>query len=113
MRAICEHSVPLRIGALNDRLRGVLHELDRALGEMEAETALGAQTLETNSVASLLNLLGYPPRDDPARRAAFVDGDRDLLDADAGGSSLFRQADKRADPNSGGGILAGNPGEPK
>jgi len=79
IRAICDHAVPFRIGALNNQLRGVFRELCRALGEIQHEASQAAETLEKDLIASLLKLLGYPPKDDPARRKPFLDGDRDLL----------------------------------
>lgn len=79
VHAISEHAVRLRIGALNDQLRGVFRELSRALGEIEREANQAAETLETDLVGSLLKLLGYPPNADASRRKPFIDGDRDLL----------------------------------
>ena len=80
VRAVSKHAVALRIGALNDQVRGVIRELDRALESVEQEAVQAAETIETQSVAPLLRLLGYPSRDDPERRQPFFDDEnRDLL----------------------------------
>lgn len=79
VEAISQHAVPLRIGALNDQLRGVLSELALALGAIEGEACQAAETIENDLVGVLLKLLGYPPRDDRERRRPFLRGDRDLL----------------------------------
>ena len=80
VRAVCEHGVPLRIGALTDQLRGVIRELDRAIGDLQGEAARTAETIENELVAPLLRLLGYPPRDHPELRQPLIDDEnRDLL----------------------------------
>jgi predicted GTPase len=79
VRAICEHAVQLRIGALNDQLRGIFSGLKRTLGEIKQEASQAAETLENDLIASLLKLLGYPPENDPGRRQPFLEGERDLL----------------------------------
>ena len=78
--AVSKHAVKLRIGALNDQLRGVIDELDRAVKSVEQEAVQTAETIETESVAPLLRLLGYPSPNDPERRQPFFDDEnRDLL----------------------------------
>lgn len=77
--AISEHAVPLRLGALNDQLRGVLGELDHALAEIGDETNRAAVTLEHDLIRSMLRLFGYPPRHDAERRRPFLRGGTDLL----------------------------------
>lgn len=79
VEAISRHAVPLRLGALNDQLRGVLSELALGLDEIEGEAQQAAETIEKDIVRVLLRLLGYPPRDDPERRRSCMSGDRDLL----------------------------------
>ncbi len=79
VKVISQYAVPLRLGALNDQLRGVLSELALGLGEIEGEARQAAETIEKDLVGALLRLLGYPPRDDPGRRRPFMSGDRDLL----------------------------------
>ena len=78
VRSVREHAVKLRIGALNDHLRGVILELKRAIESREREAAKAADTIESRLVAPLLRLLGYP--DDHSSRQPFRDDDnRDLL----------------------------------
>ena len=80
VRAVCEHAVRLRIGSLNDQLRGVIGELDRAVNRLQQQAHQAAETLENQLVAPLLRLFGYPSRSHPELRQAFVDDDnRDLL----------------------------------
>ncbi|MFZ0408213.1 MAG: LeoA/HP0731 family dynamin-like GTPase [Cyanobium sp.] len=79
VEAISHHAVPLRLGALNEQLRGVLTELGLALGEIEGEAGQAAATIEEDLVSRLLRLLGYPARDDEERRRPLMCGDRDLL----------------------------------
>ena len=80
VRAVSEHAAKMRIGALNDQLRGVLHGLDRAIGHLQREADKTATTIENQLVAPRLRLLGYPPRDDRERREPFLDDEhRDLL----------------------------------
>lgn len=77
--AISQHALPLRLGALNDQLRGVLSELAIGLGEIEKEARQASETIEKDLVGVLLRLLGYPPRDDKERRRPLMIGERDLL----------------------------------
>ena len=79
VEAISHHAVPLRLGALNDQLRGVLSELAIGLGEIEGEARQASETIEKDLVGALLRLLGYPPRDDKERRRPLMIGERDLL----------------------------------
>jgi predicted GTPase len=79
VQAISDHAVPLRLGALNDQLRGVLSELDDRLDEIEREARQAAETIEKDLVGTLLRLLGYPPREEKERRRPLMSGDRDLL----------------------------------
>ena len=79
VEAVSHHAVPIRLGALNDQLRGVLSELGLGLGDIEAEARQAAETIEKDLVGTLLRLLGYPPRDDDERRRPLVSGDQDLL----------------------------------
>lgn len=79
VEAISRHAVTLRLGALNDQLRGVLSELTHCLTEIESEARQAAETLENDLVGVLLRLLGYPPRDDVGRRRPFMKGNTDLL----------------------------------
>ena len=80
VRAVCDYAVPLRIGALNDQLRGVISEIDRAIGDLKGEAGQAAEVIENELVAPLLRLLGYPPRDDSELREPFLDAEnRDLL----------------------------------
>lgn len=80
LRTISEHSVSLRIGALNDKLRGKLDQLRRGLQELEGSARDLAETLEHNTVAPLLRLVGYPSHDDEERWASLRRDGRDLLD---------------------------------
>ena len=80
VRAVCDYAVPLRIGALNDQLRGVVSEINRAIGDLQDETGQAADTIENELVAPLLRTLGYPPRDDSELRQPFLNAEnRDLL----------------------------------
>ena len=79
VQAISKHAVPLRRGALNDQLRGVLSELDLRLGQLEGEARQAAETIEKDLVGPLLRLLGYPPREERERRRPLMSGDRDPL----------------------------------
>jgi len=79
VETISRHAVALRIGALNDQLRGVLSELAHGLDEIEHEARQAAETIEKDLVGALLRLLGYPPRDDLGRRRPLMSGDEDLL----------------------------------
>ena len=80
VRAVREHAVRLRIGTLNDQLRGVISELDRAIGDVQGEAAQVAETIENQLVAPLLRLLGYPPRGDSKLRQPLLDDEnRDVL----------------------------------
>ena len=80
VQAVCQNAVRLRIGALNDQLRGVVRELDLAVGDLQHQVAQAAETIENDLVAPLLRLLGYPRRDHPDLRQAFLDSEnRDLL----------------------------------
>ncbi|RMH07487.1 MAG: hypothetical protein D6704_05035 [Nitrospirae bacterium] len=79
VKTISRHAVPLRLGALNDQLRGVLSELAISLGKIEEEARQSAETIEKDLVDALLRLLGYPPRNDKERRRPLMSGERDLL----------------------------------
>ncbi len=79
VQAISHHAVALRLGALNDQLRGVLSELALGLHELEGEAREAAETIEKDLVGALLKLLGYPPKDDPGRRHPFRRAKRDIL----------------------------------
>lgn len=79
VEAISRHAVTLRLGALNDQLRGVLSELAHGLSEIESEARQAAETIERDLVGDLLRLLGYPPRDNLERRRPLMSGDKDLL----------------------------------
>ena len=82
VRAVSDHAVPLRIGALNDQLRGVISELDRAIGNLQGETAETAETIENELVVPLLRLLGYPPQGDSELRKPLLDDENQDLLAD-------------------------------
>lgn len=79
VEAISQHAVALRIGALNDQLRGILAGSALGLGEIEGDARQAAETIEKALIGDLVRLLGYPSRDDPVRRGPFTRGDRDLL----------------------------------
>ena len=79
VQAISHHAVALRLGALNDQLRGVLSELALGLQGIENEARQAAETIEKDLVGALLNLFGYPPKDDLDRRHPFMRADRDIL----------------------------------
>lgn len=77
--SIANHAVAIRVGALNDQLRGVLEGLSDGLGHFEADARAGAETIEKDLVGPLLCLLGYPPRGDAERRKPLLRGSLDLL----------------------------------
>ena len=79
VEAISQHAVRLRIGALNDQIRGVMSGLALGLCDIEAETRQAAEVIERDLVEALLRLLGYPPRKERERRRVFMSGNRDLL----------------------------------
>jgi len=79
VEAISQHAVSLRLGALNDQLRGILAGLTASLSEIDGEACQAVETIEKDLIGTLLRLFGYPPRDDTERRRPFMSGDRDLL----------------------------------
>lgn len=79
VQAVSRHAAALRLGALNDQLRGVLSELGLGLHEIEGEARQAAETIEKDLLGALLKLLGYPPKDDPGRRRPFMRANRDVL----------------------------------
>jgi predicted GTPase len=79
VEAILHHAVPLRLGALNDQLRGVLTDLGFSLGDIEGEARQAAETVEKDLIDPLLRILGYPPGGDDERRSPLKRDDRDLL----------------------------------
>lgn len=79
VRAVCSYAVRLRIGALNDQLRGVMSGIDRALRDQQDEVRQTAETTE-QLVTDLLRVLGYPPEGDSKLRKPLIDEKgRDLL----------------------------------
>ena len=79
IESISRHAVALRIGALNNEIRGVLTELSQGLAKIESEAQKAAETIEQNLINVCLHLLGYPPRDEAKRRRPFMKRNKDLL----------------------------------
>ncbi len=81
VQAISNHAVALRLGALNDQLRGALSQLTVVLNVLENDARHAAEIIENGLVNSSLKLLGYPPKNNTARRQAFIRKNRDILSA--------------------------------
>ncbi|MCU7247257.1 GTPase [Pseudomonas koreensis] len=76
---ITDAAVDIRLGSLNDQLRGVFSSLRRAIDEIRHESILGAESLERNILEPMLALVGYPALDDSDRRKTLAVDDVDLL----------------------------------
>lgn len=76
---IADAAVDIRIGSLNDQLRGVFTNLSRAIGDIKHEALMGAESLERSMLEPMLALVGYPPLDERDRREPLTFDGVDLL----------------------------------
>ena len=60
VRCVQDNAVALRMGALNDQLRGVLDALAKGMDSAAMEAAEEADIVEAQTIEPLLKLLGYP-----------------------------------------------------
>lgn len=79
--AIAEGAVALRLGSLNDQLRGLFTGLAHTIDEVRDEALSGAETLESTLLEPMMRLVGYPSADTSERRERLVVDGVDLLDA--------------------------------
>lgn len=78
---ISQEAVAIRLGSLNDQLRGVFTGLEHTIEGVRIESLQGADLLESSLLEPMLKLVGYPAPDDYERRHLLVLDDVDLLDA--------------------------------
>jgi predicted GTPase len=81
VKVVSDYATQIRIGALNDQVRGVFRELSENLCVIREQAESAATTLESDVISPRLKLLGYPPENSHSRRLPFMDGDCDLLKA--------------------------------
>lgn len=79
--AIAEGAVELRLGALNDQLRGVFAGLLRSITQVCDEALAAAEAIERTLLEPMLRLVGYPSTEAPERRERLVVDGVDLLSA--------------------------------
>jgi len=78
--AIAEGAVELRLGALNDQLRGVFTGLLRSITQVRDEALAAAEAIERTLLEPMLRLVGYPSTEAPERRERLVVDGVDLLE---------------------------------
>ena len=72
-RCIEDHAIALRLGTLHDQLRGVLDALAEGMTTTAKAAAEEAAVIESQTIESLLKLLGYPISE-LQRKAYVIDG---------------------------------------
>ncbi len=96
-QTILDHSVELRIGALNNQLSGILRGIHDALSEQVEIVKQQAISIENTLIAPRFTLLGYPAQYDEHRRNWFRKNDRNLLNELEGKRDGAFQADQEGD----------------
>lgn len=81
IQTIAEGAVELRLGALNDQLRGVFAGLLRSIQQVCDEALAAAEAIERTFLEPMLRLVGYPSTEASERRKRLVVDGEDLLDA--------------------------------
>jgi len=79
IETISKHAVDFRIGALNDQIRGVFKDLSISLSDINDELETVIDTIESSTIHTLFELLGYPAESNNEYRDKFIENDRNLL----------------------------------